>query len=354
MRDMAHHIFTGIAALATLGAMNALGTSRASAEDFYAGKTVSVLVGSRAGGSYDAYARLMSRHLGDHLPGRPTLVPKNMPGAAGTKVANHLYNLAPKDGTVLGATLNSIPITALMRPKRAKYNVAKFNWIGTAASPANVLAVWHTAGVKSLDDARKKEIIIGATTAGTTMEMYPLMANRLFGTKFKVVLGYRGGKGVNLAMEQGEVQGRGSNSWLSYQFQNPGWIKDKKIIPLFQMTLERAPALKDVPTLIEYAKTDSQRQVVSLLATTETIGRSMMAPPEVPGERVALLRKAYDAALKDEKLVAEAKKARLALEPINGEKLQALVESLGKVSPSVVEKFKAAVKSTAKKQQKKK
>jgi len=332
-----------------LAVAGGLQSSPAHSEDFYAGKTVSVLIGSRAGGSYDAYARLMSRHMGNHLPGRPTLVPKNMPGAAGTKVANHLYSLAPKDGTVLGATLNSIPITALLRPKRAKYKVAEFNWIGTAASPANVLAVWHTAGVRSLEDAKKKELIIGATTAGTTMEMYPLMANRLFGTRFKVVLGYRGGKGVNLAMEQGEVQGRGSNSWLSYQFQNPDWIRDRKIIPLFQMTLERAPALKDVPTLVEYAKTDEQRQVVSLLATTETIGRSMMAPPGIPADRVALLRGAYAAALKDEKLVAEARKAKLALEPIPGEKLQALVESLGRVSDDVVAKIKAAVKSVGKK-----
>lgn len=322
-------------------------SNAAAAEDFFAGKTITVLIGSAPGGSYDAYARLMSRHMGRHILGEPSLVPRNMPGAAGTRVAAFLYNVAPKDGTHLGATLNTIPITKLMRPEKAMYDVGEFNWIGTAASPANVLAVWHTAGARTLEDAKKKELLIGATTAGTTMEMYPLMANRLFGTKFKVVLGYKGGKDVNLAMEKGEVQGRGSNSWLSYTFQNPDWVRDGKIVPLFQMTLKRDPALKDVPALVEYAKSDEDREVVSLLARIEMIGRSMMAPPGVPADRVRLLRAAYAAALQDPKLRADAQRAKLDIRPILGAELQEMVERIARVPAPVVERFLAAVTSDA-------
>ncbi|MGE0653748.1 MAG: Bug family tripartite tricarboxylate transporter substrate binding protein [Alphaproteobacteria bacterium] len=326
-------------------AVVAFAGSPATAEDFFAGKTIAISIGSAAGGSYDAYARLMARHMGQHIAGAPTLVPKNMPGAAGTRAAAYVYNVAAKDGTQLGATLNSIPVTQLLRPKKAKYDVGKFNWIGTAASPANVLAVWHGAGVRTLEDAKKKEVLIGATTAGTTMEMYPLMANRLFGSKFKVVLGYKGGKDVNLAMEKGEVQGRGSNSWLSYTFQNPDWVKDGKIIPLFQMTLTRDDQLKSTPALIEFARTDEERQVVSLLATTETIGRSMMAPPGVPADRVTVLRKAFMDALRDSKLRADAARAKLEIQPIEGAALQQMVEGISRAPAKIVARFKAAVTS---------
>ncbi len=337
---MAAFIHTACFAVAAFGVAGA-----ASAEDFFAGKTVTVSIGSAAGGSYDAYARLMARHMGRHLPGNPTFVPRNMPGAAGTRVAAFIHGVAERDGTQLGATLNTIPITQLTRPDQAKYNVGELNWIGSAASPANVLVVWHMAGVRTLDDARQREVLIGATTPGTTMEMYPLMANRLFGTKFRVVLGYNGGTDVNLAMERGEVQGRGSNSWLSYRFQNPDWVRDGRIVPLFQMTLTRDPLLADVPCLIEYAANDEERGVVSLLATTETIGRAMIAPPGVPPERIALLRKAFAAAVADPMLLGEASQAKLDIQPIGGEDLQRMVEGIANAPANVVARFVAAVSS---------
>lgn len=331
-----------IATAIAIGAGLGLG-GQASAQDAFGGKTITISIGSGSGGSYDAYARLMARHIGQHLPGKPAVVPKNMPGAGGTRVAAFIYNVAAKDGTQLGATLNSIPVFQLLNPGKAKFDVGKFNWIGTTASPTNVLVVWHTAGVRTLEDATKKEIPVGATTAGTTQEMYPLMANRLFGTKFKVVLGYGSATEVNKAMESGEVSGRGSNSWMSYLFQNAHWVRDKKIIPLFQMTLTRDPMIKDVPTLIELASTDEQRQVISLLATTETIGRAMMAPPGVPADIVATLRKGFMDAIADPKLRAEAERAKLEIQPIEGEKLQKMVEGISNAPASVVERFKAAV-----------
>jgi tripartite-type tricarboxylate transporter receptor subunit TctC len=313
------------------------------AADFYKDKTISIVIGSAAGGSYDAYARLVARHINRYIAGSPTIVPRNMPGAAGVQASHFIYDTAPKDGTALGAPLNTVPMTQLLEPEKATYNSAEFNWIGAVASPANVLATWYTSGVKTLDDAKTKETLIGATTPGTTMEMYPLMADNLFGTKFKVITGYIGGAEINVAMERGEVQGRGANTYVAYRFQNADWIRDKKLNFIFQMTLERDPSLADVPTLLEYAKTDEQKKIISLMATTETVGRSLMAPPKVPADRVALLRKALIDVTKDKQFLADADKAQLDINPIPGEKLQAMVADLAATSPEIVEKYKLAV-----------
>lgn len=336
-------IFTATAAALCLLATTGLWATPAIGADFYKDKTISIVIGSAAGGSYDAYARLVARHLGNHIPGNPTVVPRNMPGAAGVLTAHFIYAVAPKDGTALGATLNTVPMTQLLEPKKATYNSAEFNWIGAVASPPNVLATWHTSGVKTLDDARQKETLIGATTPGTTMEMYPLLANNLFGTKFKVVTGYKGGAEVNVAMERGEVQGRGANTYVAYRFQNPDWIRDKKLNFIFQMTLERDPSLPDTPTLLEYARTDEQKKIISLIATTEAIGRSLMAPPKVPADRVTLLRRALDATEKDPQFLADAGKAKLDINPIPGENLQAMVADLAATSPDIVAKYRRAV-----------
>ncbi len=334
---------TTIRGLALAG--GALFSLPAMADDFYKDKTLQIVIGSAAGGSYDAYGRLLSRHMGRLIPGNPTVVPRNMPGAAGTAVAAWTYSVAPKDGTALGAPLNTIPLMQVLDPAKTQFNCAEFQWIGTVASPTNVLVTWHEAGIKSLAEAKQKEVLIGATTPGTTMEMYPLMANSLFGTKFKVITGYQGGAEINVAMERGEVQGRGSNSYMSYMFQNADWIKEKKINVLFQMTLKRDPLLPDVPALIELAETDEQRQVVALLATTETIGRPLIAPPGTPADRVAILRKALSDAVTDSGFLEDAKKARLEVQPIAGEEMQKMVLGLVNAKPEVVEKYKQAVQS---------
>jgi tripartite-type tricarboxylate transporter receptor subunit TctC len=325
------------AALCLMGATQAIGA------DFYKDKAISIVIGSAAGGSYDAYARLVARHINRYIAGNPTIVPRNMPGAAGVQASHFIYDTAPKDGTALGAPLNTVPMTQILEPEKATYNSAEFNWIGAVASPANVLATWYTSGVKTLDDAKTKETLIGATTPGTTMEMYPLMADNLFGAKFKVITGYIGGAEINIAMERGAVQGRGANTYVAYRFQNADWIRDKKLNFIFQMTLERDPSLADVPTLLEYAKTDEQKKIISLMATTETIGRSIMAPPRVPADRVALLRKALIDVTRDAQFMADADKAQLDINPIPGEKLQAMVADLVATSPAIVEKYKLAV-----------
>ena len=315
----------------------------ATADDFYKDKSISIVIASAAGGSYDAYARIIARNMGRYIPGNPTIVPRNMPGAAGMQATHFIYEAAPKDGTALGAPLNTVPMSQLLEPDKATFNCAELNWIGAVASPANVLATWYTSGIKTIEDAQKKEALIGATTPGTTMEMYPLMANNLFGTKFKVITGYIGGAEINVAMERGEVQGRGANTYVAYRFQNADWIRDKKINFVFQMTLARDPSLPDVPMLLEYAKTDEQKKIVTLMATTEAIGRSIMAPPKVPADRVALLRKALMEVVKDKQFLDDADKAQLDVNPIPGEKLQAMVTDLVATSPAIVEKYKLAV-----------
>lgn len=316
----------------------------ACAQDFYGGKTITIVVGSAPGGSYDLYARVVARHIGKHIPGNPTFVIQNMPGANSKMMAGFVYNVAPKDGTTLGAPLNTLPINQMVEADAAKFDSARFNWLGAVSSPANVLVTWHTSGVKTLDDARNKEVIIGATTPGTTQEMFPVIANNLLGTKFKVVTGYKASTEVNLAMERGEIQGRGANTYLAYRFQNPDWIRDNKINIIFQVTETRDPSMPDTPTLLEYAGTEEQKAIISLLVKSETIGRPLLAPPGVPAERVALLRKALVDVVKDPEFLAEAEKSALEISPVPGEKLQAIVQEIVSAPAETVEKYKAAVR----------
>jgi tripartite-type tricarboxylate transporter receptor subunit TctC len=317
----------------------------ARAQESFAGKSVAIVVGSAPGGSYDAYARLVQRHYGNHIAGNPTVIVKNMPGAAGLKAAQYLFAVSPKDGTEIGAILNNAPVTELMEPGKHGFNSAEFLWIGSVASPANVLTVWHTTGVKTIDDARRKEVTIGSTTPGTTKEMFPLMANRLLGTKFKVINGYKGGAEINLAMERGEVGGHGANSWVSYQFQNADWVREHKLNNIFQVTFQRDPALPDVPTLMELAQTEEQRKIILILTTGEAIGRPLAAPPGVSPARLSALRQAFDATMKDPGFLADADKAKLEVGPTSGDKLQAMVAEMMASPPDIVSKYKAAVAS---------
>lgn len=318
----------------------ALGQSTA---DFYRGKTVVIDVGSAAGGAYDSYGRLVAAHLGQFIPGAPSIVVRNMPGAASMIAAQHIFDRSPRDGTELGLVLHTLPITQLIDPAKFPVKSDKFAWIGTVADPTNLLAVWYTAGVRTIDDAKTISVTIGATTPGEDIDMFPRIANSQLGTKFRIIDGYPGGVAIFLAMERGEVQGVGSNSWTSYNLQHPDWVRDKKVVPLFQSTFKRDPALPNVPTLIELAQTEEQRKVLTILTTADEIGNPIIAPPGVPAQRVATLRHAFDSMTADPAFLADARKARLEVEPIHGERLQELVHQMMMSSPELVDKFKAAV-----------
>jgi tripartite-type tricarboxylate transporter receptor subunit TctC len=296
-------------------------------EEFYKGKTIDLVISFTAGGGYDAYARLMARHIGDHIPGKPTIVPRNMPGGGGRVAGNYLYNVARKDGTVLAVIDQSLALEQARGDKTIQFDAVKFNWIGNPAAENNTTVTWHTSPVKTIEDAKKQEVPIGATGNNTSAQ-FPKAMNALVGTKFKVVYGYPGGNDINLAMERGEVAGRGSNSWGSWKGTRPDWIRDKKINILVQIGLKKTADLPDVPLLMDLASNPEDKAVLRLLSSPTAIGRPLLAPPGVPADRVKALRAAFDAMLKDPAFIEEAKKQNLDIEPVPGEELQQIVAEI--------------------------
>jgi tripartite-type tricarboxylate transporter receptor subunit TctC len=321
--------------LACVGATAA--TAQQSVEEFYRGKTLDMIIGYSGGGTYDLYARLVARHLGNYIPGRPTIVPRNMPGAGSRTAMNYVYNVAPKDGTVLATGDQSLSVAQAMGDKRLTVDTTKFIYIGNPASENNTTAVWHTSGVKTIEDAKAKEITMGATGSGTSAH-YPKAMNALLGTKFKIILGYPGGNDINLAMERGEVDGRGSNSWLSWKATRPQWLAEKKINILVQIGLKKAPDL-DAPLLMDLAKNEDDRAVLRLLSVSPEIGRPIFTTPGVPPERVKALRDAFDRMVKDPAFIAQAKKEHFEIDPVAGEEMQKIVADVVATPKPIAERL---------------
>ena len=329
--------------LAALVALLAAPCAAAEPDNFYAGKRLTIVVGYGAGGGYDQYARLFAQHVGDHLPGKPTVIVENMPGAGSRRAANWLYNAAPKDGTVVATLGQNTPADQLLGTQGIQFDARRFAWIGNMVVGNNTLAVWHGAGARTLEDATKKEIVLGATGASSTSVIYPQVTNNMFGTRFKIISGYRGGGDINLAMERGEVQGRGSNAWASWKSINPEWLRDGKIVILFQIGLKREPDLADVPLLAELAKDASRRRVLELLSGDVAIGRPIVAPPGLSVERIAMLRRAFDDTVRDPRFVADAAQRRMDLSPIGGAELQEIAASIASAPPDIVAQLKQAI-----------
>ena len=305
----------------------ATGASAQNVEDFYKGKKIDIVIGFTVGGGYDAYARLVARHMGDHIPGKPTMVPRNMTGAGSRIAAAFIHGVAPKDGTAMGIADQSIPLEQALGDAGVKFDSRELNWIGNPNADNNVLTTWHTSPVKTIEDARKIEVTMGATGYNTSSQ-YPTVLNAIAGTKFKVILGYPGGNEINLAMERGEVGGRGSNAWASYKSTRPDWIKENKINILVQIGLRKAPDLPNVPLLMDVATNDLDRAAMRLLSAPTTIGRPFFAPPNVPADRVKTLRAAFDAMVKDKAFLEEAQKLNLDIDPVSGEELQKIVSDI--------------------------
>ena len=257
--------------------------------EFYRGKTVNVYIGVGVGGEYDIQARLVARHIGKHIPGNPTVVPQNMTGAGGLRMINYLYNVAPKDGTNIGMIANSFPAMQAAGIAGVQFDAAKMQWLGTIAPGVETMAVWHTTGVKSIEDVRKREVVAGASARGAITFFYPQMMNELLGTKFKIVTGYPGGNQINLAMERGEVEAR-NNTWSSWKATKADWVKEKKIIVIAQAG-PRAPDL-DAPSVEEAARTPEERVLIELVVSGTQLGRPF-ATNEAPADRVAALRAAF-------------------------------------------------------------
>jgi tripartite-type tricarboxylate transporter receptor subunit TctC len=312
--------------------------------DFYKGKSLRVIISADAGGSYDSDARLVARHIGKHIPGNPTAVPENMLGASGRTAATYMYNAAPKDGSVIAVMQQSLPMGQALGESGVNYDAAKFNWIGSPVRPDETLVVWHTTGVKTIEDAKKKEVIIGATSPTGMNYVYPKLANELLGTKFKIVPGYPGGTPIVLALERGEVEGRGSNPWSEWKATKPDWVKDKKIIPLMQMSLFKHPDLPDVPLMVDLAPNETARKVLEIVTITGELGRPFVAPPGIPAERLAALRQAFDDTMKDPEFLADAEKLHKEIHPVGWKEMESLVQRVLSAPKSATDLLKAALK----------
>lgn len=316
--------------------------SHAEPVDFYGGQTIELLIGYSAGGGYDAYARLVARHMGNHIPGHPTLVPRNMPGGGGRVLAGYVENVAPKDGTVLATADQSLPLQQALGDPTVRFDTSKFFWIGTPIADNNTLVTWHTTGVETVEQAKEKPVVMGATGENTSAQ-YPRAMNSLLGTKFKVIVGYPGGNDINLAMERNEVGGRGSNNWPSWKSTRPDWLAQKKINLLVQIGLTKDPELPNIPLLYELAKDDESRAALKLLSAPVAIGRPLFTTPGVPSERVAILRRAFDDTMKDPEFLADAKKQNLDISPSSGEELQKVVEQILATPKSAIQRLAAAI-----------
>jgi tripartite-type tricarboxylate transporter receptor subunit TctC len=320
--------------------------SRAAADDvadFYRGKRINFVIGYGTGGGYDIYARLFARFVGEHIPGNPTVVPQNMPGAGSRRAANWLYAVAPKDGTAIACLGQATPTDQALGQPGIQFDARKFNWIGNLAVVNNIMFVSAASGVATMDDAKKKTLSIGASGASSPSVLYPQVSNNLLGTKFKIVPGYASGGDINLAVERRELDGRGSDSWASMKSTHADWLRDRKINILFQVGPRREPDLPDVPLWSELGETESQRQILEILSGDAAVGRPILTAPDVPADRVKALRKAFDETLADPQFMAAAKQASIYINPMGGEELQAMVEKIAGPSERVMTMLRQAI-----------
>ncbi len=344
MRITVRRIVRGLMATPLALVLTSTGHAQSPAE-FYKGKTVDLFIGYSAGGAYDLYARMIARHLGKHIPGNPQVVPKNMEGAGSLRLANWLYSVAPKDGTALGATSRGMAFDPLLGNKTAQYVAPKFTWIGSANDEVSVCVAWHTSGVTTWDDVMTKELAIGSTGAGDDTYQFPKFANNALGTKFKIITGYPGGNDVSLAMERGEVGGRCGWSWSSIKATRMSWYQQKIVHVLMQFSLAKHADLPHIPLITDLAKTDEQQRIFKLIFARQVMGRPYMAPPGVPADRTAALRKAFMDTMADKEFLAEAEKAKFEITPVAGGEVAALVEDIYYVASTAdAEKAAAMVK----------
>jgi tripartite-type tricarboxylate transporter receptor subunit TctC len=311
-------------------------------EGFYRGRTVELYVGTTPGGGYDLYARVVGRYLGRHIPGNPTVVVKNMPGAGQLTMSNWLYKAAPRDGTVIAMAPQAAAIEQALKSDGIQYDAANFRYIGRVAPVVEVTYTWHTSPTKTLEDARKRETIMGASGPTSPTYYYLQALNQLAGTKFKIVNGFPGGGETNVAMERGEVEGN-SKSWASMKVDNADWLRDKKVNILLQYSLERAPDLPDVPLMMELGRTEEARTALKVFAMGNAMGRSIFTAPGVPADRLAALRAAFDATMRDPELVAFTQEKHIDIgPPLDGAGLDRLVTETLAFPANVLATVKAA------------
>lgn len=329
-----------IVALSVWTATAASATAQ-SVADFYAGRHISIIVGSTTGGGYDTQARLMARHLGKHIPGNPSAIVQNMPGAGSLTATNHMYNAAPKDGSVIALVQRGMLLLKYFNPAGIRFELDKFGWIGSLNSETGLMVAWHTAPHKSMQDLFEKELIVGAIP-GADPEMTARLYNALLGTRLKIITGYPGTSEIALALERGEVQGSADWSWSSLKKAKPDWVRDKKVTLLVQGALQKDPELPHVPFALDFIRSEADRKVMQLYFTQKVVARPVIAPPGIPAERLTALRAAFKALTQDREFLAEAERSQLEIAPLPGEAVDKVIALIAATPPDVAERLAKA------------
>lgn len=335
---------TSLIAAATV-ASPLLMAGSAAAEDFFAGKTIALLVSSDTGGGYDTYSRLLAQFLPKYIPGKPTIVVQNMPGGGGLRVAQHLYMVADKDGTKVGNVRASNALDSFLGIRGADIDPNKFEWVGSMSSDTDVCLFWHTAGVRTMEDMKNKETLIGATGKGGQNYSFPMAINNILGTKMKIILGYKGMGDRLLATERGEIQGNCGINGSSITALHGGLLESGKLVAVVQSGLRPHPKLKNVPMTQSFAKNDHDRRVLTTIFSQMDIARTYALPPGTPKDRVAIHRKAFMDAMNDPEMVKEAARQKLELNPMSGEEVAKVISEMGDLTPDMKKSVRDALGS---------
>lgn len=344
MRGGSFRLYFALAAASSVALAASAGAQQSSPEAFYKGRTVQLISGFTPGGSYDFYSRLVGRHLGRHLAGNPTVVVQQMPGAGGLTAANYLYRIAAKDGTAIGMLSQVAAVDEALGAPGVQYKAAEFNWIGRVAPSVEVSVAWHTAPVKSLEDARTTQLLYGSSGPGSALDSYPRVLALASGLNIRIVSGYKGSTEALLAMEKGEVHASGT-TWNTLKINRKAWLAEKRVNILVQYARVRSPELPDVPAAVELGRTAEDRALLDFYMSGADVGRAILTTPGVPTARVAELRAAFDAAMRDPELKADIEKANAELQPMPGVELQKLIEQTLAVKPELAQRIKDALQA---------
>ena len=317
-------------------------------EDFYRGRNITMVIGYSVAGGYDNYARVVARHLGNHIPGNPTILPQNMPGAGSLRSANWLYNAAPKDGSVIGMFSRGMAMEPLIGTSQTQFDAQKFSWLGSGTNEVSTCVTWHESPVKTWADALKIPFTVGGEGSGSDPDIFATVVRNVFGVKLRLVSGYPGSAEVALAIERREVDGRCGWSYSSLKLQRPDWVTNKQVNILVQLALAKTPELPDVPLITDFATTDRQRQILRLVFSRQAMARPFTAPPGIPADRKAALRKAFSETMKDPAFLEEAKQRGLEVNPVSGDEIEALIADLYRSPADVVAEVRASIAPGAK------
>ena len=340
-RDAVRAVAHAVLIILLTAATSRLATAQ-SVEDFYRGKTTTIIVYSDAGSSYDTYARVLARHMPAQIPGRPGMIVKNMVGAGGLTATRYLYNNAPRDGTTLGTISRGIPFEPLLGNTVVEFDPLKFIWLGSMSKETTMYVSWQTARVKTAQDLMTTELLLAGTGAGADSEVISHALNGILGAKIKLISGYKGASNAALALERGEIEGI-YWTWNGINTTHPSWITEKKLNLLFQTRSTPHPELPDVPLVTVLAKTDEQRQALALLFARDVLGRPFLVPPEVPADRVKALRSAFDASVRDPALLVDADKGKMEIELVTADEVEALIRAAYATPQAVVDRVKDAM-----------